>query len=165
MSKVEVKHEIDASAERVWEVLRDFGGVENFHPAVRASGLLSERSEGLGAQRKCEFHDGNWVKERVVGWEDGRSMTIEISEGSMPLSCAEGRLEVRPLDDGRSEVVMTMSYVVKMGPIGMLMDVLMIRSKFRAMVGDILKGLDVHTRTGAIIGRDGKPQPAHQPSA
>ncbi|TPV92603.1 MAG: SRPBCC family protein, partial [Myxococcales bacterium FL481] len=155
MSELTIKHTINAPSAAVWAVLADFGGIHRFHPAVDRSPLLGEASGGLGAKRACHFYDGNSIVEEVVGWEEGKSMRINIVEGSMPLQCANAEIELDRQGPHRTEVTFTMRYEPKYGPVGRLMDKFMMRSKFGDLLEQVLAGLDQHTRTGALIGEGG----------
>jgi len=157
MSNIEITRHIPASPARVWAAFADFGGIHKFHPFVETSPMLSQNASGLGAERRCEFYDGNSVCERVVGVEEGTSMTIDIYEGSMPLERAEARIHLEPADGG-TRVRFVMDYTVKWGPIGALMDVMMMRRKMRGMLGKVLAGLETHLETGAAIGQGGLPE-------
>jgi uncharacterized protein YndB with AHSA1/START domain len=137
-------------ADRVWSTLADFGAVERFHPRVASSPLLGEQATGLGAERQCNFHDGNAIKERVVAWEEGRLLKIEIYEASMPLKRAIGTLELVPRG-AETDVVFTMDYAPKFGPLGALMDRLMMRKGFCGMLMEVLEGLEEHLETGRVV--------------
>ncbi len=154
MSSLTLTHTISAPVERVWDTLKNFGDVYKFHPRVKRSPLLGVRRGGIGAQRRCEFHDGNHIVEQVVGWDDGRSLTIEIVEGSMPLRRAGGRISLQP-HGAETIVVFSFEYEPKFGLLGKVMDVMMMRGQFRKMLGEVLDGLETHLRTGAVVGPDG----------
>ena len=83
--------------------------------------------------RACHFTDGMEVKERIVAWDEGKSLTIDIFEGSMPLNCAKARLDVKTVGPNKTEVSMTMGYEVKYGPLGKMMDLLMMKGQFTSM--------------------------------
>ena len=51
-----------------------------------------------------------------------------------------------------------MEYVVKYGPLGVAMDMLMMRSMMNATFENLLAGLDHHLETGEIIGKGWKPE-------
>ncbi len=157
MSIVEVSRDIPLPTADVWTALADISGVHRFHPSVSRSALLGEQPQGIGARRTCEFYDGNRIEEEVVRWEEGRSMEVEITAGSMPLTRARARLELEPRLNG-SRVVMRMDYTPKWGPLGKLMDVMMMRERFRATLAGVLEGLQTHLETGAVVGEDGRPQ-------
>ncbi len=143
MSTVTVTRTIPVDTRTVWAALADFGGIHRFHPYLESSPILNGKARGEGAERRCEFKDGNHICERVVEWKEGESMTVDIYEGSMPLARAQGTLAVVPESSGtEATVTFTMDYTPKMGPLGALMDVLMMRRKFTGMMEEILAGLE-----------------------
>ncbi len=145
----------------VWQSIADFGGIHRFHPLVDKSPInAGAPSTGLGAERTCHFHDGNEIKERVVAFEDGRSLDVDIYEGTMPLASARARLEVIPSPNGRTTVRMSMEYTPKFGVLGKAMDALMMRRKFGSILDSVLAGLDHHLTTGETIGPKFRPSKA-----
>ncbi len=155
MGEVQVKRVIEASREDVWRALSDIGGIYRFHPLVQRSPLLTEQTGGVGAERMCEFHDGNHISERVVDWVDGRSLAVKIYEGTMPLKRATARFTLEAAGAGRTEVDFTMSYEPKFGVIGRAMDAMVMRRKFKSILAQVLAGLDTYVRTGEEVGADG----------
>ena len=72
---------VNAPKQKVWEALADFGNVQNLSPGVRKSYLTSEQLNGVGAERHCDFSAmGAEVEERIVAWNEGESMEIDIYE-------------------------------------------------------------------------------------
>jgi carbon monoxide dehydrogenase subunit G len=70
---------INASKEKVWNVLADFGNVQNLSPNVVKSYLTSEKENGVGASRHCNFASmGAQVDERITEWNEGRSFRISL---------------------------------------------------------------------------------------
>lgn len=149
---------IEAAPERVWAILKDFGGVHRWHPKVESSPLTGARNEGLGAGRVCNFYDGTSVREQIVEYRDGESMRVELSEFSMPLHRAEARLALRVLGQSRTEVTFSMDYDVKFGPLGWVMNSLMMQPMLAKMFEQILESLRHHVITGELVGRDGERQ-------
>lgn len=164
MGKVSTDRVIKASPDDVWRALADFGGVHRFHPMVESANLLSEHNGGLDAMRVCNFYDGTSVKERVSGWKDGEHMRVELSEFSMPLKRATATLNVAPVGTDSARVTFALDYTPKFGPLGALMDVLMMKAMMGRMMKSVLKGLDEHVRTGALIGEKGLAMPVAQPA-
>ena len=158
MSNLSKSIVIDASPEQVWAVLKDFGGVHRWHPKVERSPLTGARNEGLGAGRVCHFYDGTSVREQVVEYAEGERMRVELSEFSMPLHRAEATLALRALGQGRSEVTFSMDYDVKFGPLGWVMNSLMMQPMLGKLFEQILEGLRHHVTTGELVGRDGERQ-------
>ncbi|NKB24008.1 MAG: hypothetical protein GKR87_06455 [Kiritimatiellae bacterium] len=60
---VESAVRINATSKKVWEILDDFGGVENFSSGVEQSPIIGEKNSSLGAKRHCVFYDKTGVHE------------------------------------------------------------------------------------------------------
>lgn len=158
MSTVSIDRTLDQPLHAVWAAFDDFGGVYRFHPFVERSPLADNTpAEGLGAERVCHFYDGNHVRERVTGRDPLRSLDVEITEGSMPLRCANAHIELHPEGTG-TRVRMTMRYEPSMGVLGKVMDRLMMRRKFAQLLTTVLAALDEHLRTGETIGKGFRPR-------
>ena len=141
------------SAEEVWPHLADFSGIARFHPFVETADQLSEQNEGVSDSRRCNFYDGKNVVERVIEWQPGRCMKIELSEISMPIKRAVAEMSVAPRGDGQSEVTISMNLVPKFGLLGALMGVLMMKPMMHKIFAQILQGLEHHARTGELVGQ------------
>lgn len=157
MSIITISRTIHASPNAVWDAFADFSAIYKFHPLLESSPLLSENRSGVGCERRCEFHDGNHLLERVIEWEAGSSMKVEITGGSMPLARAVVDVVITPVARDRTEVTFAMDYTPKMGLVGKVMDALMMRRQLRGAFGQILEGLETHLKTGATVGPDGSP--------
>lgn len=103
MTRVTSEIRIDASREKVWDVLSDLGSVSVWNPVLSNSYYTSEAKEGLEAARHCDFPDGGYVKESVLEWNDGESFTLDIYEGTVPFESATGSASI--VDDGDGTVV------------------------------------------------------------
>lgn len=146
MTELTVTRTTEQPPARVWALLADYQRIAPWNPNVAASRLIDDSHPmGVGALRQCDLADGkNWIRERVTDWREGESYTVEIYEGTMPVQDAFATLGVRPLDDGGSEAYMTMRYQPKMGVMGKVMDVVMMRRMMTKMMGSLLAGLDQH---------------------
>lgn len=145
------------SAEDVWTHFADFSGVARFHPFVETADQLSEQNEGVGARRKCNFYDGKSVVEKIIEWEQGRRMNVELSEMSMPMKRASVEFIVVSRGEQESDVTITMNFTPKFGLMGAMMGAMMMKPMMRKMFAQILNGLEHHARTGEAIGRGGAP--------
>ena len=103
MTRVTGEIRIDASKEKVWDVVADLGSVSVWNPALADSHYTSEVKEGLEASRRCEFPDGGYVKERVTEWKPGEAFTLDIYEGTVPFASAHGSFSL--VDDGDGTMV------------------------------------------------------------
>jgi len=77
---------VNAQSQKVWEALADFGSVSRLSPNIIKSFKTSEQTGGVGATRHCDFAAmGAQVEERIVEWNEGESMKIDIYESkNMP---------------------------------------------------------------------------------
>ncbi|MCH8269280.1 MAG: SRPBCC family protein [Acidobacteria bacterium] len=145
---------IKAPKEKVWAILADLGGIQNFHPGVKKSYYTSETKEGLGASRVCELIPMGKIEESVTEWREGEEITLAIfpKEKAPPFQTAHGRVALR--QDGQGTIVtLTVDYALKFGPLGSLMDVLMVRPQFRKAVPGVLAGLKHYAETGELVDR------------
>jgi len=79
---IESKVEIKASPEKVWEILADFGNVQNLSPGIAKSYLTSDIKSGIGMSRHCDFTAmGAQVEEKIIEWDEGKSLKIELYDG------------------------------------------------------------------------------------
>jgi len=150
MGTIIVTKNIAASADRAWAALADFGNIANFHPGLSGSYLLDgSAASGVGAERRCDIKDGNYLVERVRDWHEGQSYTIDIIESSMPVRRATATLSVKPIDAHHSQAAMVVDMTMKFGLLGKVMEVLMARAAMRRTMVGILDGLDTFAGAAA----------------
>jgi ribosome-associated toxin RatA of RatAB toxin-antitoxin module len=142
---------------KAWALISDVSTVQKWHPKVDTSPVLSESSVGIGATRRCNFYDGTSVVEEVVDQEPGKFLKVELSEFSMPLSSASAELGLRSLSSDRTEVSISMEYETKFGPIGWVMDAVMMKSMMGKVFEQVLDGLKHHLETDELIPQDWTP--------
>jgi hypothetical protein len=151
---IETTVRANAPAAKVWETLRDFSSIERFSSKVESSPIVGEVAAGLGTKRLCTFYDKSTVVEEIVGYEEGESLDIELSEFSMPLESLRAQMKVTPVDGATSDVSFSMDFVVKYGPVGWLMGAVMMKPMMRGVTRDVLNGLAFHVTTGNTIGSE-----------
>ncbi len=104
MTRVTSEIRIDASKDKVWDVVADLGSVSVWNPVLANSHYMSEAKEGLEASRHCDFPDGGYVEERATEWKPGEAFTVDIYEGTVPFAFpANGTLSL--VDDGVGTIV------------------------------------------------------------
>lgn len=131
---------IDAPVETVWKALADLAAVQNYNPMVASARVISARAEGVGAMRRCELKPKGWVEERVWHWEPPHAIGLEIAASEWPVVFMKWKTELEK--DGSTTLVrQEMDYKVKFGPIGTLMDVLMMRRMLNKGIGDAFESL------------------------
>ena len=152
MHLVSVNRKINKSANEVWQTLDNFRDVYKYHPHVKHSESINEVPTGIGAERTCHFEDGNKIKERIIGYEKGKEYTVDVFDnGSFPLKKAVGRLKVVSLNNNESEVLFSMSFQPKFGPIGWIMAQMMMKNQFAKILSSVLEGLDKNLHSGEVI--------------
>lgn len=158
MANITVKRTVEATNDRVWKLLNDFGSIHRYHSGVQTSPITDGTpASGVGSERVCNLYDGNHLTERVVESEAGKRLVIDVVDTSMPMKTASGSFDLRPAGEGKTEVTMTMDYVLKFGPLGMIMDKLMLERSMTRALDALLAGLDQHLQTGELIGKGWKP--------
>ena len=103
MTRVTGEIRIDASREKVWDVISDLGSVSVWNPFLSNSYYTSEAKEGLEAARHCDFPDGGYIKERILEWKPGEAYTTEFYEGTVPFASYHGGYSL--VDDGDGTIV------------------------------------------------------------
>lgn len=102
MGQVTVNAHIFASAQEVWQTLRDFGGVDRWAPNIVR---LEVKGSGVGALRTAIFKDGGRVVERLENLSDvSRSLSYAILETPLPMEGCVSSLTVWELGPDRCEV-------------------------------------------------------------
>ena len=155
MTTLNLSITIDASTEKVWKVLADFGGVATWNPSVKQSRLTSSSIEGAGVSRECVLAPMGTVQERVTEWTDGRLMVIEVYDHkNLPgLRSAVATIELE--SQGPTTLVhCRMDYAVGLGVVGAGMNAMGMRRVFTKSLGGLLAGLKHHVETGERV--DGK---------
>lgn len=89
---------VNLPATKVCSVLDDFGGIERYAPTIKRSPVLTDKTTGLGAKRRCEFYAGGSLIEEIVDYRDGRSLTVELSEHGMPVKSMVTTMAVESVD-------------------------------------------------------------------
>lgn len=152
MSTVTHETRINASAEKIWEVLADFGNVYKWAPNVIESHSITEYNEGVGTARHCEVTGFGGLDETVIEWNDGRDYTFEIFDVG-PIKKALSTWAIR--SDGKDVIVTTnIRFETKFGPLGALMDRLLIRRNIRNAMVQAQAGLKYNVETGEVIGTE-----------
>lgn len=141
---------IDAPRQVVWEALADFGNVQVMNPNITNSTLTSEQESGVGTTRHCDLAlMGASLKERIVGWEEGRQLDIDIYEWEkLPgLKSQAARFTLEDEGEG-TRLRGTASYSLKFGPLGALMNSMMFNPRFSKGWEIFLAGIKHYAETG-----------------
>ena len=152
MSVVEKHVEIDAPAERVWEVLADFAAAEKWSPTVTHSARVGELANGVGAERSCAVAGLGDVTERVVAWDEGKGFTIEIFGAPIVKSLRSAW----SIEDRGDQTVLSVraEFEPNVMPDAGAPDEAAIIAGMNETVEQTLAGLRHHVQTGELVGTE-----------
>lgn len=92
----------------------------------------------------------------MTDWIEGEPLRCVLSDFSMPIVRAEAEMRVKAEGSKQSSVTITMDFERKGSALGRLAGAVVTRPMMHRMFKRVLNGLDIHLRTGALIGKDGK---------
>jgi carbon monoxide dehydrogenase subunit G len=97
MVSVKVSERIDATAEQVWDLFRDFGGIQRFSAGIEK---VEVTGSGIGAVRTLSLPGGLTLQERLEAFDDaGRRLQYAIVGGPIPVTNYLATIEVT--DEGK----------------------------------------------------------------
>ena len=102
MARVYVSSVINAPAARVWERVRDFNGLPNWHPRIRDSRIEDALpADKVGCIRNFHLQNGDNIREQLLGLSDyDMFCTYAILDSPMPLSDYVATLRLTPVTEG-----------------------------------------------------------------
>ena len=93
---------VDAPADRVWALLRDFNGHDQWHPAVKTSAIERHLpSDLVGCVRRFQLQDGSELREQLLTLSD-LEMTFSycLLDTPVPLLNYVAHVRLLPVTDG-----------------------------------------------------------------
>jgi uncharacterized protein YndB with AHSA1/START domain len=150
MTTFTVTQTIHAPPAAVWAVLADIGGVADWNPGVVASARTGGTGADCGSTRHCDLGRAGYVDEEVVESEAERRIVFRITRSNLPFRRAEVAFALAPTDAG-TRVSVSPTYELKYGPLGVLIDALMVRRTYRKGMRSLAAGLK--RRVEAAAGR------------
>lgn len=144
-----IRHDVRASCppEKVWALLADLTAVQRYNPGVRAAAIHGSLARGVGARRSCELRPRGRVVERVTHWEEERALGLELDEHDWPIHYMRWVTRLEPHGAG-TRITQDLEYEVKLGPLGWLLDTLVMRRKLTSTLDAVLAELVRHAEAG-----------------
>lgn len=141
MSEVKVSERVAAPAAKVWEIVRDFGGVAKWGgPALQS---CTVEGEGIGAVRRIGLPGGLSLAERLEAFDDaGRSLSYAIVEKS-PIPVRGYLSTIRIVEDGPQACRVDWSSTFEPDGTGEEQAQAMIRGVYTGGIAGIRKALGV----------------------
>ena len=141
MSIINNEITINASLERVWNILTTLEMLDKYDPTVKKSTLISKEQTNIGAKRKVEMLDGkNWFEEKVTVFKPNEALTYELTACSFPVHKLKHSYSFEKTGE-QIRVKQVMEYTVKFGLLGKLLDSLMIRRQSDSGIKKFFGGL------------------------
>jgi uncharacterized protein YndB with AHSA1/START domain len=140
MSTFAVTATIHAPPSSVWATLADIGTMAEWNPGVVISRVTSDQAEGEGASRYCQMPGNAFVEERVVEWDPNSRITFRTIDSNLPFKTADVHFRLEPRGSA-TLVTVTPEYTLQWGPLGWMMDFLMVRRMYRKGMLGLLAGL------------------------
>ena len=102
MARIYVSSIIGAPVGAVWERIRDFNGLPEWHPLIGESRIENgEPPDRVGCIRVLTLRDGSTVREQLLGLSDyDLFCTYSILESSMGVEGYVATLRLTPVTDG-----------------------------------------------------------------
>jgi hypothetical protein len=102
MPRVYISSVIDASADRVWSIVRDFNGLPRWMPVVSDSRIEGgQPSDKVGCIRNFNLKAGGNIREQLLSLSDYEyTCSYAILESPMGVSNYTATLKLMPITDG-----------------------------------------------------------------
>jgi len=86
MKKSEFKQTINASKEKVWEILfNQYGDIHIHNPTMKSSNYMHNAVKGgLSCVRHCKFDDKLYVEEKIAEISKNDSFTVVVTKHNLP---------------------------------------------------------------------------------
>ena len=99
MARIYQSTVIDAPVARVWEILRDFNGHQDWHPAIAQSRIEDgKQADQIGAVRQFTLVGGENVREQLLSLSDAEhSFVYTIVESDLPISNYRAEVILKPV--------------------------------------------------------------------
>jgi Polyketide cyclase / dehydrase and lipid transport len=117
LTRVSSSTVIEASVDAVWELLKNFGNISNWHPDVREARI---ESGGTGRKpgdiRSIRLQDGTPVREQLLAISDAsKSYTYSVIEAPFPIRNHRSTLSLSATPDDRTAITWMAEFAVDVG--------------------------------------------------
>jgi len=97
---------VKAPADKVWATIKDFDGLDKWHPGFSKDELVSGANGQVGSVRKLTVKDGPSFTEKLLKFDDAaRTYTYKIVESPLPITDYVSKVTVRSAGGGMTKVI------------------------------------------------------------
>jgi len=150
--KLEERIVIESTRQAVWDVMADFGSAADWAPGMRRSSLRGELKTGVGTYRVMRHAWGFRIEEIVTHWTDCCGYSFKLVKAPFPMRdvCETWVLNE---EDSRAQLTITVSYNMRFGLIGALLDAVLVRFVVAREMHQGIWGLKQHVETRSAKNR------------
>lgn len=96
---------IKAAPEKVWAAVKDFDGLNKWHPGFAKDEIVSGGNGQVGSVRKLTIKDGPSFTEKLLSFDDAnRTYRYKIIESPLPITDYVSRVTVHTAGNGTTKV-------------------------------------------------------------
>ena len=133
---------IQGSLHDIWQALSHIESLGKYDPTVKDAKALSISKEGKKARRKVTMRDGkNWFEEECTVWEPEKALKYELTACSFPVHQLNHSYSFEPQQNGEIKVKQIMTYTMKYGFLGKILDSLIVKKQSQKGIRLFLQGL------------------------
>ena len=138
MTKLSYAIDVNTAKTTAWKILADFANL-NWTQTVKDVHYISEKQSGVGTVRHCNLNDGGYLVERITQWDEGSGYVYIIDDARDPVSTDSYATWRISGDEHRCKVTFEVNYRLKYGILGIVMNVLMAKSKFSKQIATFME--------------------------
>ncbi len=150
MFHIHAEHALNAPRPVVWDVMNDFGSHYRYNPFVQHSEIINDVPTGLGAERALQLYDGSTMRQRIVDYEAGRSMVVDVVESELLIRHFIIELSVEEKTEGTCKLIYDISYAAPFGIVGYPVG-LLFKPILMSRINHVLKGLERYVLTREAV--------------
>ena len=140
------EHALNAPQPVVWDVVNDFGSHYRYNPFVQHSEITNDVPSGVGAERALQLYDGSTMRQRIIDYEAGRSMVIDVVESDLLIRHFIIQLSVQRQTADTCKLIYEISYSAPFGIIGYPIG-LLFKPILMSRLNHLLKGVERYVTT------------------
>ncbi len=157
--RYQVSYETPVALERAaaWQKLRDLSAAHHYVPGLKGVEITTELREGVGASRRVLQGGGLALDETVIDWREGEGFSLRLHRGDKgpvpPMTRAwfdYGLCE----RDGQLLLCNRMRYDVGLGPLGGLLNSLLLRRVVAGAVRDTTLAQKLYYEGGEPVSKE-----------
>ena len=154
MQSISAEFEVNLSRSQAWERLRDFSAPDRYVQGLTRVEMTTGSLEGVGASRRVTQGKSLVLDETITEWREGEGFTLRLhrgDKGPMP-PFKEHFFEYAIVErDGAVYLRNSMHYQLGLGPLGRLLDVLVLRRVITGQMRDVTLAQKNYYETGEPV--------------